>query len=248
MENKVFYDLSLFSELDIYLFKEGKHYQLYNHLGAHTMQHKGIEGVYFAVWAPNAKSVSVQGDFNNYNQQSHFLKQREDESGIWEGFISGIEQECTYKYFIDSNNEHTNKDKADPYAFYTEVAPSSASKIYALDRYKWSDAKWMKNRAKNNSHKAPIAIYEVHLGSYKRKVEEDNRFLTYEESAKDLALYLNEMNYTHIEIMPIMEYPFEGSWGYQTTGYFAPTSRYGTPHEFMKFIDIMHAHNPFPFC
>ena len=243
MENKVFYDVSLFSESDIYLFKEGTHSQLYKHLGSHKMQREGDEGVYFAVWAPNAKSVAVEGDFNDYNRHSHVLKQREDGSGIWEGFIGGIEEESTYKYFVDSDNEHANKEKADPFAFYAEVAPNSASKVYTLDGYKWSDAKWMKNRAKQNNHKAPISIYEVHLGSWRRKVEEDNRYLTYVESAHELAVYLNEMNYTHVEIMPVMEYPFEGSWGYQTTGYFAPTSRYGTPHEFMEFVDIMHQHN-----
>jgi len=242
MEHKVFYDVSLFSKFDIYLFKEGTHTQLYKHLGSHIVQRDGDVGVYFAMWAPNAKSVAVQGDFNNYSRNSHFLKLREDGSGIWEGFIIGVANESTYKYFIDSDNKHANKDKSDPFAFHAEVAPNSASKIYELDGYEWSDAKWMKNRVKNNSHKAPISIYEVHLGSWKRKVEEDNRFLTYVESAHELAAYLNEMNYTHVEIMPVMEYPFEGSWGYQTTGYFAPTSRYGTPHEFMAFVDIMHTH------
>ena len=242
MEYEVFYDVSLFSEFDVYLFKEGTHFQLYRHFGSHVIQREGVWGVYFAVWAPNAKSVCVQGDFNYYNRYSHFLKKREDGSGIWEGFISGIEKESTYKYFVDSDNEHANKDKSDPFAFYAEVAPSSASKIYDLQGYEWSDAKWMKNRAKNNSHKAPISIYEVHLGSWKRKVEEENRFLTYVESAYELAAYLNEMNYTHVEVMPVMEYPFEGSWGYQTTGYFAPTSRYGSPQEFMEFVDIMHSH------
>jgi 1,4-alpha-glucan branching enzyme len=243
MNHDIFYDVSLFGELDIFLFKEGTHSQLYKHLGAHTLQREGISGVYFAVWAPNATFVAVEGDFNSYNTHSHPLKRREDGSGIWEGFISGILNATTYKYFVDSDNEYANKHKSDPFAFSTEVAPSSASKIWSLENFAWSDTKWMKHRAKNNSHKAPISIYEVHLGSWKRKVEEDNRFLTYVESAHELAVYLNDMNYTHVEVMPIMEYPFEGSWGYQTTGYFAPTSRYGTPQDFMTFVDIMHTHD-----
>lgn len=237
---EIFYDVSRLSDIDIYLFKEGTHFQLYKHLGSHAMQREGVAGVYFAVWAPNAKNVSVQGDFNRYDRHSHTLKLREDGSGIWEGFIVGIGEESTYKYFVDSDNAHANKDKSDPFAFYAEVAPHSASKIYDLHGYTWDDAKWMKHRGKKNSHKAPISIYEVHLGSWRRKVEEDNRFLTYVESAEELACYLTEMHYTHVEVMPVMEYPFEGSWGYQTTGYFAPTSRYGTPHQFMEFVDIMH--------
>ncbi len=242
MSHAIFYDVSLLSEFDIYLFKEGKHFELYKHLGSHIMEREGESGIYFAVWAPNAKYVAIEGDFNAYSRDTHPLRLREDGSGIWEGFITSVEIESTYKYFIDSDNVHANKDKSDPFAFYAEVAPSSASKIYDLNGYEWSDAKWMKNRKKSNSHKAPISIYEVHLGSWRRKVEENNRFLTYKESAQQLALYVKEMGYTHVEIMPIMEYPFEGSWGYQTTGYFAPTSRYGTPHEFMEFVDTMHAH------
>ncbi len=243
MKHEVFYDVSRLSEFDIYLFKEGTHSKLYQHLGAHAMQRDGVEGVHFALWAPNAKSVAVEGDFNSYNPASHPLQLRSDDSGIWEGFISNVALGTTYKYYVDSDNFHVNKDKSDPFAFYAEVAPSSASKIWNLDNFAWSDAKWMKKRAKNNSHKAPISIYEVHLGSWRRKVEEDNRFLTYVESAHLLAEYLLEMNYTHVELMPVMEHPFEGSWGYQTTGYFAPTSRYGSPQEFMEFVNIMHTHD-----
>ena len=243
MKHEIFYDLSRLSEFDIYLFKEGTHAKLYQHLGAHPMQREGRDGVYFALWAPNAKSVAVEGDFNSYDPASHPLRLRSDDSGIWEGFISNITEGTTYKYYVDSDNTYANKDKSDPFAFYTEVAPSSASKIWSLDDFGWSDEKWMKKRAKNNSHKAAISIYEVHLGSWRRKIEENNRFLTYVESAHLLAEYLLEMNYTHIELMPVMEHPFEGSWGYQTTGYFAPTSRYGTPQEFMEFVNIMHQHN-----
>jgi len=242
VDYKIFYDVTRFSNEDIYLFREGKHYKLYQHFGSHKMQRKKEWGFYFALWAPNAKSVSVMGDFNHYDKYSHPLKLRDDSSGIWEGFIAGVSEGITYKYFIDTDNEYASKEKADPFAFCTEVAPNSASKTYDLKSFDYNDKKWLKNRKKFNSHKAPINIYEVHLGSWRRKVEEQNRFLTYKELATELVEYLVEMNYTHIEIMPIMEHPFEGSWGYQLTGYFAPTSRYGLPHEFMEFINIMHQH------
>ena len=236
----VFYDVSKFSEFDIYLFREGKHTKLYNHFGAHLMHREGVLGVYFALWAPNAVGVSVRGDFNDYDINSHHLKKRDDESGIWEGFIEGVDIETTYKYHIYTNEHNANADKADPFAFYAEVAPASASKVWSLNNYKWQDKEWMHGRKKHNSHTSPISIYEVHLGSWKRKIEEDNRFLTYTESAHELSKYLVEMNFTHIELLPITEYPFEGSWGYQVCGYFAPTARYGNPDEFMEFVDIMH--------
>jgi 1,4-alpha-glucan branching enzyme len=242
MKNEIFYDVTLFGDMDIYLFKEGSHAKLYNHLGAHLFQREGVEGVYFATWAPNATGVSVRGDFNDYDINSHPLSLREDGSGIWEGFIAGVEQGMTYKYHIRSNVQNANPDKSDPYAFFAEVAPSSASRVWDISNYNWNDNEWMKSRSENNSHKAPIAIYEVHLGSWRRKVEEDNRVLTYVEAAHELANYLQEMHFTHVELMPITEYPFEGSWGYQVTGYFAPTSRHGTPQDFMNFVDIMHQH------
>ncbi len=242
MSHAIHYDISRFSELDIYLFKEGTHAKLYDHLGAHLMEREGRKGTYFAVWAPHARGVYVRGDFNEYNDRSHKLQLRGDGSGIWDGFIEGVEQGTTYKYHIDSEEENANADKADPYAFYAEVAPSSASRVWDIGDYQWNDKTWMRSRCKKNSHKAPISIYEVHLGSWRRKVEEGNRFLTYVEAATALASYLNEMNFTHVELLPITEYPFEGSWGYQVTGYFAPTSRYGTPQEFMQFVDIMHEH------
>ena len=240
MKNLIFYDITLFSEFDIYLFKEGTHAKLYNHLGAHFMQREGIKGVYFALWAPNAKGVHVRGDFNDYSMVSHPLRLKDDGSGIWEGFIEGVDAGMTYKYHITSNALHVSSDKADPYAFFAEVAPSSASRICDLEGYIWGDNEWMKTRYKHNSHKAPISIYELHLGSWRRKVEEQDRFLTYTELADELVQYIKNIGFTHVEIMPITEYPFEGSWGYQTTGYFAPTSRYGTPQEFMSFIDILH--------
>ncbi|PHS38968.1 MAG: 1,4-alpha-glucan branching enzyme [Sulfurovum sp.] len=242
MSHAIHYDVSRFTELDIYLFKEGTHAKLYDHLGAHLMEREGQKGTYFAVWAPHARGVYVRGDFNDYHDRSHKLQLRADGSGIWDGFIEGVDQGTTYKYHIDSEEENANADKADPYAFYAEVAPSSASRVWDINKYEWNDQPWMRSRRKKNSHKAPISIYEVHLGSWQRKVEEGNRVLTYREAATALASYLNEMHFTHVELMPITEFPFEGSWGYQVTGYFAPTSRYGTPQDFMHFVDIMHAH------
>ncbi|MDX1808869.1 MAG: 1,4-alpha-glucan branching protein GlgB [Sulfurospirillaceae bacterium] len=240
MKYKMYHDVSLFGELDIYLFKEGTHSQLYKHFGSHLVSRNNENGVYFALWAPNAKEVSVRGDFNDYNPNSHKLKCRSDNSGIWEGFISDVSEGCSYKYHIFTDTQNANPDKADPYAFYAEVAPNSASKVCEIEKFNWNDKLWMRTRNKNNAQTAPISVYEVHLGSWKRKVEENNRFLTYEESAIELAIYLKEMKFTHVELMPITEYPFVGSWGYQVSGYFAPTSRYGTPQEFMKFVDIMH--------
>ena len=240
---KIHHDISRFSELDIYLFKEGTHAQLYKHFGSHLMQREGKSGVYFATWAPNAKAISVAGDFNHYDTNSHKLKKREDESGIWEGFIENLDEFEAYKYHISNDTENPNALKADPYAFYAEIAPNSASRVYNIDNFSWNDKRWMKNRAKKNSHKSPISVYEVHLGSWRRKVEEQNRYLSYEESATELVKYLKEMGYTHVEIMPICEFPFDGSWGYQTNGYFAPTSRFGEPKEFMKFVELMHKNN-----
>lgn len=237
---KTHHDVSRFSDLDIYLFKEGTHVKLYNFLGAHLMDRDGCSGTYFALWAPNANGVTLRGDFNEYNMHSHPLKLRNDESGIWEGFVENVEPGCTYKYHILTDGENANPDKADPYAFYAEKAPLSASRVCNIKDYKWKDSAWMSSRKKNNSHKAPISIYEVHLGSWQRKVEDDNRYLTYNEAAIELAKYLKYMNFTHIELLPITEFPFRGSWGYQATGYFAPTSRFGTPQDFMNFVDTMH--------
>ena len=240
MKHNIYYDITRFSELDIYLFKEGTHSRLYQHLGSHLMKRDGKEGVYFATWAPNAKGVSVIGDFNNYDENRHKLQLRRDGSGIWDGFIENVKEFDTYKYHIFNDFKNPNANKADPYAFYAEVAPNSASKVYNIENFSWDDEKWMKKRAKNNSHKSAISVYEVHLGSWRRKVEEGNRYLTYEESALELAIYLKEMKFTHIEIMPITEFPFKGSWGYQTSGYFAPTSRFGEPKDFMRFVETMH--------
>ncbi len=241
MENKkIYHDFSLFTDYDIYLFKEGKHTKLYEKMGAHFAERKGKKGVYFAVWAPNAKFVSVRGDFNNYDTESHPLKLRHDESGIWEGFVEGIEEGITYKYHIRSKYHDIVHDKSDPYGFFWEVPPKSATRVWDIEGYKWEDKEWMEKRASKNALDAPISVYEVHLGSWRRKVEEGNRYLTYRELADELAEYLKEMNYTHVELLPITEYPFDGSWGYQVIGYFAPTARFGTPQDFMYFVDKMH--------
>ena len=242
MNCPIFYDVSRFSDMDIYLFKEGTHSRLFETMGAHPMQRQGKDGFYFAVWAPNADYVSIRGDFNDYDEHAHPLRYREDGSGVWEGFIEGARIGDTYKVYIRSHNKGQVLEKADPYAFYAEEAPKSASRLWDIGRYDWNDDAWMRERHKHNSHLAPINVYEVHLGSWKRKVEDGHRSLSYREAAEGLAAYLKEMNYTHIELMPITEFPFEGSWGYQVTGYFAPTSRYGTPEDFMAFVDTMHAH------
>ncbi|WP_457597827.1 1,4-alpha-glucan branching protein GlgB [Hydrogenimonas sp.] len=235
------YDVTRLSEMDIYLFREGTHTKLYEKLGSHIMEVDGEEGVYFALWAPNAVAVSVVADFNGYDPAAHPLKRREDDSGIWEGFVTGARQGETYKYRIAASDGRSFE-KADPYARYAETPPRSASRIWRTDDYRWEDDVWMAMRKEHNRHDRPIAVYEVHLGSWRRKVEENNRPLTYVEAAEALAAYLVEMNFTHVELLPITEYPFEGSWGYQVTGYFAPTARYGTPQEFMHFVDTMHAH------
>ncbi len=227
-------NISRFSDFDIYLFKEGTHTKLYDKLGCHFME----GGVYFALWAPNAKEVSVVADFNGYDHTKNPMMKRDDDSGIWELFVEGVEEGFTYKYHIISKVEDRVLLKSDPYAFYCEKAPKSASIGYDIEGFKWGDEEWIKKRASINSHDKPINIYEVHLGSWRRK--ENGEFLSYKELAKELCEYVKSLNYTHIELMPITEYPFEGSWGYQVTGYFAPTSRYGTPKEFMEFVDTFH--------
>jgi len=239
MNNNSVEHASLFTDFDISLFKEGTHFREYNKFGAHLMIKDGIQGTYFAVWAPNAESVSVVGDFNEWNPRNHFLHVRWDSSGIWEGFISGVGSGNLYKYNIKSKYNNYQVQKKDPFSFYNEKAPDTASIVWDLD-YKWNDSKWMKNRSKKNSLNAPMSIYEIHFGSWKRVVEEGNRFLTYREMAEDLSRYIKDMGYTHVEFMPIMEHPFYGSWGYQTVGYFSPTSRYGAPQDFMYLIDCLH--------
>jgi 1,4-alpha-glucan branching enzyme len=230
---------SLLTEQDIYLFKEGSHFNLFDRLGAHPMTVDGAEGTLFAVWAPNAQSVSVVGDFNEWESGRHALGPRWDGSGIWEGFIPGLGKGAMYKYSIETKTEGQVVEKGDPYAFAWEVPPRSASVVWDL-AYEWGDASWMASRGEANRFEAPISIYEVHLGSWRRVPEEGNRFLTYREMAPRLADYVKEMGFTHVEFLPVMEHPFYGSWGYQTLGYFAPTSRYGTPQDFMALVDHLH--------
>jgi len=230
---------SLFTDQDIYLFKEGSHFNLYAKFGSHIASVDGREGTYFAVWAANAERVSVIGDFNQWNRESHPLEEREDGSGIWEGFIPGLGSGSTYKYHLLSKYNDYRVDKGDPFAFFWECPPKTSSIIWNLD-YEWNDADWMRNRHSSNALDAPWAIYEVHLGSWRKVPEEGNRFLTYGEVAPHLIEYVKEMGFTHVEFLPIMEHPFYGSWGYQTVGYFAPTARYGSPQDFMVLIDQLH--------
>ncbi|MDD5160581.1 MAG: 1,4-alpha-glucan branching protein GlgB [Sulfuricurvum sp.] len=240
MKHPMSYEVSRLSEMDIYLFKQGTHTKLYDKLGSHAMEYQGNAGVYFAVWAPNAAYVSVRGDFNDYSTDAHPLKLRLDESGIWEGFVTGVEQGLTYKYHIVSKFHNIVHDKSDPFGFYAEEPPKSASRVWNLEDYGWGDGTWMASRYQYNAHDAPISVYEMHLGSWRRKVEEDNRPLTYRELATELVDYLKEMHYTHVEFMPLTEYPFDGSWGYQVVGYFAATARFGTPQDLMVLIDTLH--------
>ena len=238
----VLHDTSRLTNHDIYLFKEGTHFQLYNKLGAHVMTKDGQPGTYFAVWAPNAERVHVVGDFNGWNRQTHPLAPRWDSSGIWEGFIPGVGKGNIYKYFIVSQVNNYQADKMDPFAFYCERPPKTASIVWDLE-YEWNDSEWIKNRQRKNDLSAPISIYEVHLGSWRRQVEEGKRFLSYRELAAQLVDYVKKMGFTHVEFLPVMEHPFYGSWGYQTLGYFAPSNRYGTPQDFMYLIDYLHQNN-----
>ncbi|MFQ5816644.1 MAG: 1,4-alpha-glucan branching protein GlgB [Terriglobia bacterium] len=232
------YDVSLLTEDDLYLFNEGSHYRLYEKLGAHCLTADGAEGTYFAVWAPGAQRVSVIGEFNDWNKASHPLRPR-GQSGIWEGFILGVGPGPTYKYHIISKQNDYRVDKADPCAFANEMPPQWASVIHNLD-YSWGDRAWMEARHRHSALNSPMVIYEVHLGSWRRVPEEQNRPLTYRELAPKLADYVTRMGFTHVEFLPVMEHPFYGSWGYQVTGYFAPTSRYGSPQDFMYLIDYLH--------
>jgi 1,4-alpha-glucan branching enzyme len=225
---------TLLTETDIHLFNEGTHNRLWQKLGAHIVP----GGVIFGVWAPNAARVSVIGEFNHWNYDAHPL-QAHGGSGIWEGFIPGVGKGTKYKYHIVSKHNGFRVDKADPFGVHHELPPDTASVVWDLG-YEWNDAEWMSTRKERNSVHAPISTYEVHLGSWRRG--DDNRMLGYRELAPLLADYVKKMNYTHIELMPVMEHPFYGSWGYQCTGFFAPTSRYGTPQDFKYFVDLMHQH------
>jgi len=231
-------DNSVLGDKDLYLFNEGNHVRLYNKLGAHTGTSDGADGTRFAGWAPNAVAVSVIGDFNGWSRTADKLSPR-GSSGIWEGFIPGVKNGANYKYFIKSRLNNFSAEKADPYAFRSEVPPKTASVVCDLN-YLWNDSGWMSERGSRNKLNSPVSIYEVHLGSWMRVPEENNRFLTYREMADKLTDYVEYMGFTHVEFLPITEHPFYGSWGYQTIGYFSPTSRYGSPEDLMYMIDKLH--------
>jgi 1,4-alpha-glucan branching enzyme len=232
------YDVTLLGDQDLHLFNEGTHNRLYDKLGAHLLTRDGVPGAYFAVWAPNARQVFVMGDFNSWDKGKYALRSR-GPSGIWDGFIPGISSGSSYKFHIVSKSQNYRVDKADPLAFHTETPPKTASKVWDLN-YEWHDAQWAEQRRARSTLTRPMSTYEVHLGSWMRVSEEKNRFLTYRELAPKLSEYLLRMGFTHVEFLPVMEHPFYGSWGYQTTAYFAPTSRYGAPQDFMYLIDHLH--------
>ncbi len=238
-DNKIIHGPTRFSEQDIFLFREGNQFRLYNKLGSHRMVAEEKEGVCFAVWAPNAKRVNLIGNFNGWDRESHPLSVRWDSSGIWEGFVPGLEKGEIYKYHIQSKHNGYVVEKGDPFAFHWELSPRTASAVWDLE-YTWNDREWMENRYRSNDLGAPISVYEVHLGSWRRVPEEGNRPLTYREMAGLLVEYVKQMGFSHVEFLPVMEHPFYGSWGYQTVGYFAPTSRYGSPQDFMALVDLLH--------
>ncbi|MBL7858223.1 MAG: 1,4-alpha-glucan branching protein GlgB [Cyclobacteriaceae bacterium] len=229
---------SLLTDFDIHLFRTGKHFKLYEKLGAHAVTFSGTAGTYFAVWAPNARAVSVIGNFNIWKDGQDKLNPRWDESGIWEGFFPHIKTGEAYKYAIHSNTGEY-LEKADPFALYCEQAPKTASIVWE-PKYDWKDAAWLTERKSQVGKPKPYSVYEVHFGSWRRKIDE-NRSLTYPEMAQELVAYVKDLGFTHIEFLPLMEHPFYGSWGYQLTGYFAPTSRYGSPEDFMYLVDSFHA-------
>ena len=226
-------------ELDQYLFGQGNHYEIYKKLGAHMVDDEGQEGVYFAVWAPNAKSVSVVGEFNDWDRTRNPMT-RAEYIGIYTCFVPGVKEGMMYKFCIETITGEYHM-KADPYANYAELRPGTASRITNIENLKWTDSSWMAAREKWNHKKEPMSVYEVHMGSWKRHLgTEDEGFYTYREFAKEITKYIKDMGYTHVEIMGIAEHPFDGSWGYQVTGYYAPTSRYGTPEDFAWMINYLH--------
>ena len=228
-----------FTETDIFLFMEGSHYRLYDKFGAHPCTVDDVPGTSFAVWAPNAREVSVLGDFNSWTPGVHTLFPRWDHSGVWEGFIPGVERGTLYKFHIRSTRDDYQVQKSDPYALFTESPPSTASIVWDT-QYEWGDGEWMSGRERRSALDSPLTVLEIHLGSWRRVFEEHNRSLSYLELAESLPDYVAGLGFTHVELLPVMEHPFFGSWGYQVTGYFAPSSRYGTPQEFMALVDAFH--------
>ncbi len=229
----------LLSEFDLYLMGEGRHYDTYTKLGAHQEVVAGVRGVNFAVWAPSARRVSVVGDFNHWDGRANPMRSR-GSSGVWELFLPELNEGAVYKFEIIGPRGEMLPLKADPYAFRTELRPQTGSVVASLDNHKWNDGQWIAERQKKNWFESPLTIYEVHLGAWRRVPEDGNRWLTYRELADQMIPYVKDLGYTHIELLPIMEHPFDGSWGYQTIGYYSVTSRYGTPSEFMEFVDRCH--------
>ena len=225
------------SDLPIYLFKQGNNQEAYRYFGVHLCEENGEAGAVFRVWAPHAKAVSIVGDFNSWTPGEHPMEKVTD--GIWERFVPGIKQFDVYKYCITTPADELVY-KADPYAFHTETRPSNGSKVYDIEGYTWGDAAWVSDEEKRDVINSPMSIYELQAGSWKMKDPENGVPYNYAELADELIPYIKEMGYTHVELLPITEYPFDGSWGYQVTGYFAPTSRYGTPKDFMAFVDKLH--------
>ena len=227
------------SELDQYLFGQGNHYEIYKKLGAHKVKKGKREGVYFAVWAPHAKSVSVIGEFNEWDIEANPME-RQESVGIFTCFVPGVKEYDMYKYCIQTyKGDYVFK--ADPFANYAELRPGTASKIVDISDLKWTDDDWMEKRKKWNHMQKPVSVYEAHIGSWKRHPgREEEGFYTYREFAKEIAKYVKDMGYTHIELIGIAEHPFDGSWGYQVTGYYAPTSRYGTPEDFAWMVNYLH--------
>ncbi len=232
------HDVSRLSDDDVYLFNEGSHFRLFENLGAHPGEIDGVQGTFFGIWAPNAESVSVIGGFNEWNPGNHPLRPRRN-SGIWEGFIPGIGVGTVYKYHLVSRYNGYQVAKADPFAFFGELSPQTASVVWDIG-YQWQDRDWMERRERANGHQSPMAIYEIHMGSWMRVPEDGNRSLSYREMAVRLADYAARTGFTHVELLPVMEHPFYGSWGYQVGSFFAPTSRYGTPQDFMVLVDALH--------
>jgi 1,4-alpha-glucan branching enzyme len=227
------------TEFDLHLMGEGRHYDTYEKLGAHLITLEGVRGAHFAVWAPSARRVSIVGDFNRWDGRVHPMRAR-GSSGIWEIFIPELNEGAIYKFEIVAPDGNVLPLKADPYAFRSELRPNTGSVVASLDTHHWSDAEWLSQRSGKNWFQSPVSIYEVHLGSWRRVPEDHDRWLTYRELADKLIPYVKDLGYTHIELLPVMEHPFDGSWGYQTLGYFAATSRYGSPAEFMEFVDRCH--------
>lgn len=232
---------SLFTDEDVYLFREGRHYRLYEKFGSHSVEHQEQKGIYFAVWAPNAGQVSVIGDFNKWHTEAHVLYPRWDKSGIWEGFIPDLVWGTLYKYGIRTTKGEL-LEKSDPYALSFEQNRQAAS-LVSTNWYEWKDESWMKKRASINSLKAPLSVYELHLGSWMRNAQDPKIFLNYKEIAAKLIPYIQQMGFTHVEFMPVMEHPYEPSWGYQITGFFAANSRFGSPQDLMFLIDELHQHD-----